>query len=75
MSVAMTNCGTLGWVSDTSGYRYSKCDPASGQPWPDMPAIWLELAIRAAVKAGYSFFRPDACLVNVCQPGAKMSLD
>ena len=74
MSVAMTNCGTLGWVSDTSGYRYSKCDPASGQPWPDMPAIWLELAIRAAVKAGYSFFRPDACLVNVYQPGAKMSL-
>ena len=74
MSVAMSNCGPLGWVSDTSGYRYSKRDPASGQPWPAMPAVWRELAIRAATNAGYSLFRPDACLVNVYQPSAQMSL-
>lgn len=74
MSVAMSNCGSLGWVSDTSGYRYTGCDPSTGQPWPAMPALWLDLAVHAASEAGYDAFRPDACLINDYQPGAKMSL-
>ena len=74
MSVAMSNCGPLGWVSDASGYRYTAHDPLSGQPWPDMPAIWRALAVRAAAEAGYDAFRPDACLVNVYVPGTKLSL-
>ena len=74
MSVAMSNCGSLGWVSDGNGYRYTPRDPLSGQPWPGMPASWLALAIRAATEAGYAAFKPDACLLNVYQPGARMSL-
>lgn len=74
MSVAMTNCGPLGWVSDRRGYRYQATDPLSNQPWPLMPASWQELAVRAAAAAGYDGFRPDACLVNSYAPGAKLSL-
>lgn len=74
MSVAMSNCGPLGWVSDVRGYRYARHDPQSCKPWPVMPAIWLELAARAAAEAGYGCFRPDACLVNAYTPGSKMSL-
>ena len=74
MSVAMSNCGPLGWVSDRSGYRYSAHDPLSGKAWPAMPALWLDLAQRAAAEAGYLGFVPDACLMNSYQPGAKLSL-
>lgn len=74
MSVAMSNCGPLGWVSDRHGYRYAPQDPLSGQPWPAMPACWLELARRAAAQAGFADFRPDACLVNLYEPGSKLSL-
>jgi len=74
MSVAMTNCGALGWVSDRSGYRYSATDPDSGQPWPPMPACFAELAHQAAAAAGYPAFAPDACLINRYAPGARMSL-
>lgn len=74
MSVAMSNCGALGWVSDPSGYRYAALDPLSGQPWPQMPACCLDLAQRAAALAGYAHFRPDACLINEYVPGAKLSL-
>ncbi|MES2913300.1 MAG: DNA oxidative demethylase AlkB [Pseudomonadota bacterium] len=74
MSVAMTNCGPLGWVSDRRGYRYQGADPLSGKPWPLMPDVWRELAARAAAAAGYAGFIPDACLVNSYQPGAKLSL-
>jgi len=72
MSVAMTNCGAAGWVTDSSGYRYTKQDPVSGNPWPPMPAIFLSLATRAA--AGFENFLPDACLINRYAPGAKLSL-
>lgn len=74
MSVAMSNCGPLGWVSDASGYRYTQQDPLTGQPWPAMPGLWRALAERAAAKAGYVAFRPDACLVNAYAPGSKLSL-
>jgi alkylated DNA repair protein (DNA oxidative demethylase) len=74
MSVAMTNCGALGWVTDRTGYRYDRLDPESGVPWPAMPAEFLELAVRAAQDAGYAGFVPDACLINRYEPGAKMSL-
>lgn len=74
MSVAMTNCGALGWVSNRSGYRYSATDPDNGQPWPAMPACFAELAHQAAAAAGYPAFVPDACLINRYAPGARMSL-
>lgn len=74
MSVAMTNCGSLGWVTDPSGYRYDAHDPETAKPWPAMPAPFRELARAAADRAGFVGFSPDACLVNRYQPGAKMSL-
>ncbi|MGM3223993.1 DNA oxidative demethylase AlkB [Dickeya zeae] len=74
MSVAMSNCGTLGWVSDEHGYRYSAQDPLSGQPWPAMPACFLQLSQAAAREAGYHDFAPDACLINRYAVGAKLSL-
>jgi DNA oxidative demethylase len=74
MSVAMTNCGSLGWVTDRTGYRYDRVDPNSGKPWPDMPPSFRELARRAATEAGFGGFSPDACLVNRYLPGARMSL-
>jgi DNA oxidative demethylase len=74
MSVAMTNCGGLGWVTDRSGYRYDGIDPVSGKPWPAMPQPFRELARQAAAQAGFEGFFPDACLINRYQPGARMSL-
>jgi DNA oxidative demethylase len=74
MSVAMTNCGVAGWVTDRSGYRYDAMDPESGQPWPPMPASFLDLAVSAATEAGYPDFVPDACLINRYEPGARLSL-
>jgi len=74
MSVAMTNCGILGWVTDRTGYRYDAHDPETAKPWPAMPAPFRELARQAADRAGFGGFTPDACLVNRYQPGAKMSL-
>jgi alkylated DNA repair protein (DNA oxidative demethylase) len=74
MSVAMTNCGRIGWVTDRSGYRYDANDPLGGKPWPAMPPSFCQLAGQAAVQAGFSDFSPDACLINRYQPGAKMSL-
>lgn len=74
MSVAMTNCGALGWVSDETGYRYDSTDPQTGLHWPRMPAVFMQLAAAAAAKAGFAGFVPDACLVNRYVPGAKLSL-
>lgn len=74
MSVAMSNCGALGWVTDRHGYRYQSHDPLSTQPWPAMPAIFTSLATRAAALAGFADFTPDACLINRYFPGARMSL-
>lgn len=74
MSVAMTNCGELGWISDEQGYRYSRHDPDSGKLWPAMPDIFLELATRAAATSGYRNFKPDACLINRYLPDTRLTL-
>ncbi len=74
MSVAMTNCGRLGWVTDRTGYRYDTSDPETGKPWPEMPASFCQLAGQAAAQAGFHRFSPDACLINRYEPGARMSL-
>lgn len=73
MSVAMTNCGPLGWVSDRRGYRYEPVDPETGRPWPPLPAVFLDLAARAAAEAGYAGFVPDACLINRYEPGSRLT--
>jgi DNA oxidative demethylase len=74
MSVAMTNCGSVGWVTDRTGYRYDANDPQAGRPWPPMPPAFRDLARQAADHAGFGGFSPDACLINRYQPGARMSL-
>jgi alkylated DNA repair protein (DNA oxidative demethylase) len=74
MSIAMTNCGSLGWVTDKTGYRYDALDPESGKRWPDMPASLLQLAEDAAASAGFPSFKPDACLINRYEQGARLSL-
>jgi len=74
MSVAMTNCGRIGWVSDRTGYRYTPVDPDTGAPWPAMPAAFIDVAVRAAAEAGFANYDPDACLINHYIPGAKLTL-
>lgn len=74
MSVAMSNAGDWGWVSDRRGYRYESRDPLSGQPWPALPPLLRDLARDAAAAAGFLGFAPDACLINRYQPGARLSL-
>ncbi|MCU1292989.1 MAG: 2OG-Fe(II) oxygenase [Bryobacterales bacterium] len=74
MSVAMTNCGHLGWTSDEKGYRYSTLDPETGKPWPAMPPLFAEVASRCASLAGFADFEPDACLINRYKPDARMTL-
>src|SRR5947207_7497602 len=74
MSVAMTNCGRVGWVSDRTGYRYDPMDPETGIPWPGMPTSFLYIAARAAAEAGFANYDPDACLINRYVAGAKLSL-
>ena len=74
MSVAMTNCGEAGWLTDRTGYRYDRVDSETGQPWPVMPECFRELASRAADRAGYPGFVPDACLINRYAPGTRLNL-
>jgi alkylated DNA repair protein (DNA oxidative demethylase) len=74
MSVAMTNCGDLGWVADSTGYRYVRTDPMTGRPWPAMPLSFVQLATDAAAAADFGGFVPDACLANRYEPKAKLSL-
>ena len=74
MSVAMTNCGAAGWVTDRSGYRYDARDPLTGKPWPTMPGIFSDLARRAAAAGGFGDFEPDACLINRYEPGARLTM-
>src|SRR5260370_40983223 len=74
MSGAMTNCGSLGWVTDRKGYRYDSVDPETQALWPPMPKPFLELAHSAAKTAGFPEFVPDACLINRYEPGARLTL-
>lgn len=74
MSVAMTNCGSLGWVSDRKVYRYAPLDPESGKPWPALPRIFATLAERAAAELGFPEYRPECCLINHYLPGTRLSL-
>jgi DNA oxidative demethylase len=70
MSVRMTNCGRLGWMTDEGGYRYQPTHPATAQPWPPIPdsllRMWTELSDYP--------LPPEACLVNVYGPDARMGL-
>lgn len=74
MSVAMTNCGAVGWVSDRRGYRYDPVDPDTGRPWPPLAASFLRIATLAASVAGFNAYAPDVCLINRYTPGARLSL-
>ena len=74
MSVAMSNCGALGWTSDRRGYRYRGDDPLDERPWPAMPESFQRLACAAAREAGFEGFAPDACLINRYLPGNRLSL-
>jgi alkylated DNA repair protein (DNA oxidative demethylase) len=74
MSVALTNCGEAGWVTDRTGYRYDTIDPETGRPWPPIPRAFAALATEAAQAAEFAGFHPDACLVNRYPPGARLSL-
>jgi len=74
MSVAMTNCGGAGWVTDRKGYRYTPIDPMTSRPWPPIPVLFQWLAVNAAAAAGYTGFAPDACLMNLYEPGTRLSL-
>jgi alkylated DNA repair protein (DNA oxidative demethylase) len=74
MSVAMTNCGSFGWVTDRTGYRYDPNDPETGRPWPAMPPSFRALAGQAAAEAGFEGFSPEVCLINRYAPGSRMSL-
>lgn len=74
MSVAMTNCGDAGWITDRRGYRYDAVDPETGLVWPVLPPVFLDLADRAAAAAGYAAFVPDAALINRYEAGSKLSL-
>ncbi len=74
MSVAMTNCGRVGWVTDRSGYRYDARDPETGTAWPEMPDVFSRLARDSASEAGFDGFAPEACLINRYEPGTRLSL-
>jgi alkylated DNA repair protein (DNA oxidative demethylase) len=70
MSVRMTNCGPLGWMTDESGYRYQTTHPQTGEPWPPIP----DIALRAWRELSDYPHPPEACLVNVYGPAARMGL-
>jgi alkylated DNA repair protein (DNA oxidative demethylase) len=70
LSVRMTNCGPLGWVTDEAGYRYQPLHPETGEPWPAMPEMVID-AWKAL--AGYPH-PPESCLINYYGPAAKMGL-
>lgn len=74
MSVAMTNCGAVGWFSDRRGYRYAAIDPTTGKRWPLMPEAFFRLAREAARAAGFDEYAPDVCLINRYEVGARLTL-
>ncbi len=73
LSVRITNMGSWGWVSDRRGYRYEPTDPRTGRAWSPIPRDLSDFARAAAARAGFPGFVPDACLINLYAPGAKMA--
>lgn len=73
MSIAVTNSGDLGWVSDRTGYRFDPADPLTGRRWPAFPPQFHNLAVEAAAVLGFVDFTPDACLINRYTAGARLS--
>jgi alkylated DNA repair protein (DNA oxidative demethylase) len=73
MSVRMTNCGMLGWMTDERGYRYQEIHPDTGAPWPPIPDLLQEIWRDLAGVAGYAY-PPQACLINYYAANARMSL-
>jgi alkylated DNA repair protein (DNA oxidative demethylase) len=73
-SAAMTNCGAVGWWSDTKGYRYEPASPVTGRPWPPMPDCFIDIIHKVMAHTPWPGFTPDACLINHYGPGAKMGL-
>ena len=69
-SVRMSNCGSVGWLSDRSGYRYSATHPVTGVPWPDIPRSILDLWHETTGVA----YEPEACLINVYSSTARLGL-
>ena len=74
MSIQTTRCGSVGWLSEPGGYRYSTINPRTGQPWPAIPECLMDFAIDAATQAGYPDFVPDSCMINQYLPGNKLGL-
>ncbi|MHC1481101.1 DNA oxidative demethylase AlkB [Frateuria aurantia] len=74
MSIAMTNCGTVGWVRTASGYGYASNDPLTGHAWPPMPDVFRELAVQAARRAGFEGFMPAVCIINRYAAGASLHM-
>lgn len=74
MSVAMTNCGSVGWFSDRRGYRYARMDPETGRAWPPLPEAFVQLARAAASAAGFDAYAPDVCLINRYAIGTRLTL-
>ena len=73
LNISMTNCGEYGWISESSGYRYTKHDPTSGQKWPNMPESFQLLAMQAARKCDFNGFKPNACLINHYKLGRNLT--
>ena len=74
MSIQTTRCGSVGWLSEPGGYRYSTINPRTGQPWPAVPECLMDFAVDAATQAGYPDFVPDSCMINQYLPGNKLGL-
>lgn len=74
MSVAMTNCGSVGWTTTERGYVYAPKDPATGRAWPPIPPLFETLGQRATQLAGFAPLRANACVVNRYEPGTRLTL-
>ncbi len=73
LHISMTNCGELGWISESCGYRYARHDPSNGERWPKMPQLFKSLAQKAAEQCGFNAFKPNACLINHYKQGDELT--
>src|SRR5258707_7427942 len=70
----MSNCGSLGWISDTRGYRYEGLHPETGRAWPPIPPQLEPIRRDCARQGGLPDYEPDACLINIYQACRKLHL-